>query len=256
MAVQGRAFFRTAEDVRVHRQTLYRCAAPVFEQRGYRGAGLKELASASGLSIPGLYRYFPSKRDFALYPLSAANRPTDACFESAPDDPYVHLQLWIDHAAWERRDFVLALRLATERGGLGDEHLQTFGYHIGLVARLMCATAPRLSERGAREAVESMLAMSFGASTIGARWSPTIVRARFLQLLVRDLVRGGAKTTELSRILAADAHPPHGPCSIEVASAADSFANGSGRLTAGATAPNTGSGRIETRGTSYGRSSS
>ncbi len=54
-----------------------------------------------------------------------------------------------------------------------------------------------------------------------------------LTLLVRDLVRGGAKTTELSRILAADAHPPHGPCSIEVASAADSFANGSGRLTTG-----------------------
>lgn len=235
MAAERRAFFRTAEDLRVHRQQLYRRAAPVFQRRGYRDVGLKELAAACGLSIPALYRYFPSKRDFALYPLSEANRPTGACFEGAPDDPYVHFQLWLDHAAWERRDFLLALRLGAQlndRGGLGDEHTQTFRYHISLLARLICAIAPRLSERRAREAAESMLAMSVGADTIGAHWSPAAARAHFVQMLERDLVRGGANATHVSQILADDAHPAHGPCSIEVASTTDSVANSSRRLTA------------------------
>ena len=234
MAVERRAFFRTAEDLRVHRQRLYRRAAPVFRRHGYRDAGLKELAVACGLSIPALYRYFPSKRDFALYPLSAANRPTEACFEQASDDPYVHLQLWLYHAASERRDYLLALRLGAElqsRRGLSDEHIQTFGYHIGLLAGLLRQTAPRLRERRAREIAETLLAASFGADAIGARWTPAEAHGRFVQLLGRDLVRCGASATALDHFLVAGAHPSHGPCSIEVASNGDFFANGPDSLT-------------------------
>ncbi|MEJ7697786.1 MAG: helix-turn-helix domain-containing protein [Candidatus Limnocylindrales bacterium] len=80
MGNQKRADLRAPDSLRVRRQALYRLAAPVFRRHGYRQATLKQLAAACGMSIPALYRYFPSKRDFALYPLSAANRPDGRVF--------------------------------------------------------------------------------------------------------------------------------------------------------------------------------
>jgi len=41
------------------RHELYMRAAPIFRKTGYRGTTLKALATVCGLSIPGLYRYFP-----------------------------------------------------------------------------------------------------------------------------------------------------------------------------------------------------
>jgi AcrR family transcriptional regulator len=228
MAIQARAFFRTPDDLRVHRQQLYRRAAPVFRRHGYRQATLKQLAAACGLSIPALYRYFPSKRDFALYPLSAANRPDGECFGRASSDPLIHLRIWLDHAAWERQDFLLAVRLGLEMGeqaGLSEEHRQTFGFHIGLVSGWLPAAAPGLTERRARELTESLLAISFGAEAIGNDWAPVTARTRFIGLLVPDLVRAGAEPDRIREAMSTEhLHPPHGPCSIELASNAVFFA--------------------------------
>ncbi len=228
MSVEPRAVFRTPEDLRVHRQRLYRRAASVFRRRGYQQATLKEIASACGLSIPALYRYFPSKRDLALYPLSAANRPDGSCFERASSDSLVHLRLWLDHAAAERPDFLLALRLTPgmgDEGRLSDEHMETFRFHIGLVADVLRASAPALPERRARELVETLLAMSFGAPAIGSDWVVATAWARFVRLLVPELVHAGADRGRMRGILSIRLeHPEHGPCSLEVASNADFFA--------------------------------
>lgn len=228
MSVEPRAVFRTPEDLRVHRQRLYRRAAPVFRRHGYHGATLKQIASACGLSIPALYRYFPSKRDLALYPLSAANRPDGECFERASSDPVIHLRLWLDHAAAERPDFLLALRLTAgmgEEGRLSDEHIETFRFHIGLVADVLRATAPALPERRAREMVETLLAMSLGAPAIGSDWVAEMAWTRFVRLLEPDLVRGGANASRLRDVLSSlQEHPEHGPCSLGLASKGDFFA--------------------------------
>ena len=53
------------------RHELYARAAPIFRKHGYAGTTLKALARACELSIPALYRYFPSKKAFALFPLMA-----------------------------------------------------------------------------------------------------------------------------------------------------------------------------------------
>ena len=58
--------------------------------------------------------------------------------------------------------------------------------------------------------------MSFGADAIGASWTPSTARVRFIQLLAPDLVRCGANRTMLAHILIDASHPPHGPCSIEL----------------------------------------
>ena len=235
VATHPRAVFKVRDDLRVHRQHLYRRAAPVFRQHGYRNAPLKQLAAACELSIPALYRYFPSKRDFALYPLSEANRPTDECFAGVAADPLVHLRLWLDHAAWERQDFLLALRLNQEMGeqaGPTQEHAETFDFHVGLVAGLLTSAAPSLTHGRARELVESLLAMSFGAEAIGAQWPPAEAWTRFVRLLVPELVRAGAEPDRVREVMFAHPlHPLHGPCSIEVASNAVFFAMARRRLT-------------------------
>lgn len=52
------------------RWELYRSAAPVFDQYGFRRATVDGLARACFMSPAGLYHYFPSKASFALFPLT------------------------------------------------------------------------------------------------------------------------------------------------------------------------------------------
>ena len=96
----------TSDELFARRRELYVRAAPVFLKHGYRGATLKALANACGLSIPALYRYFPSKRAFALYPLVSlypelhAPRP-----DATTGDPLSRLSSWIRGS--RRRDAAL-----------------------------------------------------------------------------------------------------------------------------------------------------
>src|SRR5437899_7750411 len=84
---------------------------------GYAGTTLKALALACGLSIPALYRYFPSKRAFALFPLMALypelHKPPPV---TQLDTPESILALWVEGAAREMPNYVLAQRLALEVG--------------------------------------------------------------------------------------------------------------------------------------------
>ncbi len=235
MAITGRAVLRTGDDLRARRQQLYHLAAPVFRQHGYRDVTLKQLASACRLSTPALYRYFPSKKAFALFPISAANRPDPECFWAVTADPVVHLRLWLDHAAWERADFLLAVRLASEmgdEGGLGEEHLETFAFHQSLVASILTRVAPRLADREAREMAESLLAVSFGGETIGSDWSATAARRRFARLLLPELIRGGGDVGRLREVISPRfPHPDHYPCVIRLSPDGSFFANPQIRLT-------------------------
>ncbi len=72
MALQTRSSGgRPAYDIYKHRYDLYVRAAPVFRAFGYRQVTMKALAHACGVSAPALYHYFPSKLDFALFPIGA-----------------------------------------------------------------------------------------------------------------------------------------------------------------------------------------
>ena len=70
MSRQKRPEWRT-DGLVARRSELYVRASPTFRRYGYRESTLKALAAACGLSIPALYRYFPSKRAFGLFPLVA-----------------------------------------------------------------------------------------------------------------------------------------------------------------------------------------
>jgi AcrR family transcriptional regulator len=111
---------RPAYDPYQRRVDLYVKAAPVFRTFGYRQVTMKALAHACGVSAPALYRYFPSKLDFALFPL--AEPPTGYCatlLTAAADaqaDPLRGLRAMLETAVAHADLIALAMQLAIEAG--------------------------------------------------------------------------------------------------------------------------------------------
>jgi len=170
------------------RRQLYARAAPVFRSYGYRGTTLKALAAACGLSIPALYRYFPSKKALALFPLAALYPELQA---PAPNvlagEPARHLSTWIEAAVAEAPNYTLAARLLREveltedEQDRMDENLQV---NIGFVADLARRAAPHLSQATARDLASTMINIALAPALTGLEPAPESLR-RELRLLLR-----------------------------------------------------------------------
>jgi AcrR family transcriptional regulator len=111
---------RPAYDPYQRRVDLYVKAAPAFRTFGYRQVTMKALAHACGVSAPALYRYFPSKLDFALFPLGEP--PTGYCatlLTAAADahaDPLRGLRAVLETTVAHADLIALAVQLAIEAG--------------------------------------------------------------------------------------------------------------------------------------------
>ena len=206
-----RTVIRGREDLRRRRQDLFRAASPAFRAFGYRQVTLKVLGRACGLSIPGLYRYFPSKRDFAAYPLSPENRPGAACFD-ASSDVLGHLRIWIEHGAVERPDFLLAYSLVQQMDDherpSRDELRECFAFHEDLLSTFMRRAAEGLSATDATAVAQAMLAASFGRDVILVEPSVEEMRAEFIRLARAALIPAGVDAQRFDRVMAAPP-PPH-----------------------------------------------
>jgi AcrR family transcriptional regulator len=110
---------RPAYDSYQRRVDLYEKAAPVFRTFGYRQVTIKALAHACGISAPALYRYFPSKLDFALFPLA--------------DPPNGYCVAMMTTAAGAHRDPLRALRAALEVG-VAHSDLLALGVRLAIEA--------------------------------------------------------------------------------------------------------------------------
>jgi AcrR family transcriptional regulator len=116
---------RPAQDPYERRIELYAKAAPVFRTFGYRQVTMKALAHACGVSAPALYRYFPSKLDFALFPL--AEPPTGYCATlltraaDAHADPLLSLRAALEAAVAQADLMALGVQLAIEAGRDGPD---------------------------------------------------------------------------------------------------------------------------------------
>jgi AcrR family transcriptional regulator len=149
MAVQTRSAFEAYS----HRHDLYARAAPVFRAFGYRQVTMKALAHACGVSAPALYRYFPSKLDFALFPIELPPQGychfvvTQAALTQA--DPLRALRAAYDSAITEIDHIVLAIQLALEVGR--DERAVFSRYDLEAfeadLAEVTVRCVPQLGER-------------------------------------------------------------------------------------------------------------
>lgn len=121
MALQTRtAGGRPPYDPYRHRHDLYLKAAPILRTFGYRQVTMKALAHACGVSAPALYRYFPSKLDFATFPLEET--PAGYCAMllnqavDAQEDRLQGLRAALESAMVDVDMVVLAVRMAIEAG--------------------------------------------------------------------------------------------------------------------------------------------
>jgi len=177
----------TSDELFARRRELYVRAAPVFRKDGYRGATLKTLANACGLSIPALYRYFPSKKAFALFPLTALypelhGPPPDV----TAGDPLSHLSRWIEGAVAEMPNYLLAARLSREVGLDGEEQRKVdanLADHLAILSGLARRVGPHLDDRAAQELARTMVNVALGPALTGLDPEPQALRRELRALL-------------------------------------------------------------------------
>jgi AcrR family transcriptional regulator len=169
------------------RHELYARAAPIFRRHGYAGTTMKALARACELSIPALYRYFPSKKAFALFPLMALY---PELHEGSPrlstTDPASLLFQWIDNAADDMPNYVLALRLAQETGLRADERLKVqsnLAEHAQLLASIARHAAPSLDECAATDLAWAMINVAIAPALTGSEPEGARLRRQLRALL-------------------------------------------------------------------------
>lgn len=177
-----------SDDAYSRRRELFARAAPIFERFGYRGATLKALAAACGLSIPALYRYFPSKRAFALFPLPPLYPELQG---PVPDfetlEPASVLGWWIEAAVGDMPNYLLAVRLLFEAGVTPDEDRRlraALAEHADGLAAVVRRAAPALRPDVARRIASTMIEMTTGPAMTGLPRTPDELR-RDLRALLR-----------------------------------------------------------------------
>jgi AcrR family transcriptional regulator len=201
LAVMARAKLRPewrSDEPYARRRELYVRAAPVFRKHGYRGATLKALADACGLSIPAIYRYFPSKKAFALFPLAALYPELQAPPPNVTaGDPLELLAGWVEAAAAEMPNYILAARLSGEVTLRPDEQRQLDANlvdHIAILGAIARHAAPHLDERSGLELARTMINTAVGPAITGVESEPEALRRQ-----LRTLLRGyGLRVPRLS----------------------------------------------------------
>jgi AcrR family transcriptional regulator len=171
------------------RRELYVRAAPVFRKHGYRGATLKALANACGISIPAIYRYFPSKKAFALFPLAALYPELQAPPPNVTaGDPLELLAGWVEAAAAEMPNYTLAARLSREIALRPEEQRKVdanLADHIATIGAIARRAAPHLDERAGLELARTMINTAVGPAITGVESEPEALRRQ-----LRTLLRG------------------------------------------------------------------
>ena len=140
--------FRAGSPLEARRRELFALAAPVFRRHGYRGATIKALAHACGLSPASLYHYFRSKEEMATYLVRRPRMDFDSTWVDPATDPLVQLALLLDLSLSELPNYLLAMRLADEIAGTASvdgSHARTFREGEAVFARLVAASAPAMS---------------------------------------------------------------------------------------------------------------
>ena len=193
---EARAFrpwrLRGDDPLEGRRRELFALAAPVFRQHGFRGATIKALAHACGLSPSSLYHYFRSKQDLATFLLRRPRMDWDSTWVDPAIDPLVQLRLLVDLSLTELPNYLLALRLADEIAGVPSPdraHVRAFREGEGVLGRMLVAAAPGLSRPDAERAARDVLSAMVGSAIVGLAPDPQVeVRARVVAVLRAALV--------------------------------------------------------------------
>lgn len=188
------------------RRELYKLAAPVFREHGYRGATIKALAHACHLAPAGLYHYFASKADLATYVVRQPRLDWRTVYVDPDIDPLRQLSGFLDLAIRELPDFLLALDLAEELGLPSIVRMRRAMFTQGetIFGRYLAAVRPGLTPDAARELARLILTVLVGSHEIGRGAEPDgrAMRDRIVQLLRSELVPVAVESAHFDRVMA------------------------------------------------------
>ena len=174
------------------RRELFALAAPVFRRDGYRGATVKALAHACGLSPSSLYHYFRSKEELATYLLQRPRLDWTSTWVDPATEPLEQVRQLVDLALDELPSYLLAMRLADEiAGGAAPDavRVRTFREGEAMFGRLLVAAAPTLTRPDAERLARDVLSAMIGSAVLGLDPEPASgVRARVVAVLRAALV--------------------------------------------------------------------
>ncbi len=190
---------------------LFRLAAPLFAEHGYRGATIRKLAHACDLSPAGVYHHFGSKLGLALFPILGRAGSLQRCHEhlrSSSPDALVRLRILIDSGLDELPDFLLALQLAEESGykPRAERALRAiFRDAVTTLATVAREAAPGMSSTRAIEFAQAAIAIFLGSAVPGFDRDAAALRAQLVGLAQIYLVPAGADPGRLEAALASRA---------------------------------------------------
>jgi AcrR family transcriptional regulator len=188
------------------RRELFRLAAPVFREHGYRGATIKALAHACHLGPAGLYHYFASKADLATYIVRQPHLDWRSVYIDPDVDPLRQLSGFLDLAILELPDFLLALDLAEELRLPGIIRIRRAMFTEGatVFGRYLAAVRPGLTPDAARELARLILTLLVGSHEIGRGVEPDAgaMRDRILRVLRAEFVPVAIDSARFDRVMA------------------------------------------------------
>lgn len=180
------------------RRGLFALAAPVFRRDGYRGATIKAIAHACGLSPAGLYHYFSSKEELATYLVRRPRMDWDSTWVDPGTDPLIQLAQLVDLSISVLPDYLLSLRLADEVAATvpnDSSHTRTFREGEAVFARLVGASASSMSRGAATRVARDVLSAMLGSAALGLDPEPeAAVRERVIAVLRAALVPDHVET--------------------------------------------------------------
>jgi AcrR family transcriptional regulator len=188
------------------RRELYKLAAPVFREHGYRGATIKALAHACHLAPAGLYHYFASKADLATYVVRQPHLDWRSVYIDPATDRLRQLRGFLDLAILELPDFLLALDLAEELRLPGIVRIRRAMFTEGeaVFGRYLAAVRPGLTSEAARELARLILTLLVGSHEIGRGVEPdaNAMRDRIVRVLRAKLVPVAVDSARFDRVMA------------------------------------------------------
>lgn len=174
------------------RAMILSAAAAMFRSHGYAGASIDAIASAAGISGPGIYRYFAGKTEILLALLEGAVAQAMSAVDAAAasDDVLQNTDgladLLTDHALSEGAIIALLQGTATDMNGADRERLEHVrGDAVGRLVNALRSLRPELTVPEAEGRLVALLAM-VGQTE---RFLATGADAGSFRLIMRSILR-------------------------------------------------------------------
>jgi AcrR family transcriptional regulator len=146
------------------RALILRTAAAMFRDHGYAGASIDAIAAASGISGPGIYRYFGGKAELLLALLERAAAEAMAVVEGVSHDTCVKTHrlgdALADAALSEGSIIALLQGTMIDMDAAGRARLEQLRDEVvGRLSNALCSVRPELSAAEAEGRVVAALAL-------------------------------------------------------------------------------------------------